>query len=90
MPWGVMEHIDEDTGEETVHIVPFVRLDNSFDTREECEVFAKEREIADDSVTDEDGTIIGAHKGHTLSPECACKPKASESDPGMWIHNAAN
>lgn len=88
--WAIIEKIDEETSEETCHIVPYVEVENSFPTEAEALTFAAEREAAQDSVTDDKNVIIGIHKGHTLSATCVCNPKVSESDPALWIHNAAN
>lgn len=90
MPWAAIEHIDDEMGEETVHIVPYLEVPNAFETREEAEAFGAIREAAQDSVTDDDDFIIGIHKGHTLTPDCACDPKPMESDPYFYVHNAAN
>lgn len=91
MPWAVIEEFDEDEGEETMHIVPFVRVSNTFKTREECEAFVAEiHALGDPTVTDDEDNIIGLHIGHTLSPKCVCNPKQRESDPYFYTHNAAN
>lgn len=91
MPWAVIEHVDEETAEETCHIVPYVPVNNVFPTLKECEDFVAEiAAMGNPTVSDGEDNIIGLHKGHTLSATCACNPKVSESDPALWIHNAAN
>lgn len=88
MPWVIIEVIDEETAEETTHILPFVEVENSFATEEEALAFAEE--VQHHAVTDENDTVIGIHKGHTLSANCVCGPKVSERDEYLYIHNAAN
>lgn len=91
MPWAVIEHFDEDDGELTTHVVPFVPVKNTFKTRDECEAFLANIEaIGSPTVSDEDDNIIGLHIGHVLSPKCPCQPKPWESDDSWFNHNAAS
>lgn len=89
MPWGVVEAPDTD-GDVLVHILPVVEVDG-FETKQEAEEFL-ERVIAAGSpcLTDEEDNITATYFGHTLSKKCVCSPKPKESDPGCYIHKAAN
>lgn len=90
MPWAVIESTDDD-GDVTTHIVPFVHFKAEFETRQEAEAFLEEMEaIGNPVINDENDEVCGLYKGHTLTTDCVCQPKPMDSDPGCYIHNAAN
>lgn len=89
MLWSLVE-AKEDDGEVTTHIVPTVKIDG-FDTGQEAIDFGNKCTAAGYPVlTDENGAIRATYFGHTLSKDCVCNPKVSETDPGLYTHRAAN
>lgn len=91
MPWTVIEHEDEETGELLTHVMPVVQEGSDFKTKEEAEAFIQRVVAAGNPcLTDEEDSIVATYFGHTLSASCPCNPKPRESDSFLYVHNAAN
>ncbi len=89
MSWAVVEAPDTD-GDVLVHILPVVEIDG-FKTKREAEAFLKKVcDAGEPCLTDDEGNITATYFGHTLSKKCPCAPQPKESDPGCYIHKAAN